>query len=57
MKTIDIITDKWQRTIQNGMNRYNTQNAELRTQNSEIHLLTQNFTIRYNVAFNMINII
>ncbi len=30
--------------------------SELRTQNSEIHFLTQNFTIRYNIAFNMINI-
>ncbi len=31
--------------------------TELKTQNSEIHFLTQNFTIRYNIAFNMINII
>ncbi len=27
------------------------------SQNSEIHLLTPNFSIRYNIAFNIINII
>ncbi len=30
---------------------------QLRTQNLQIYLLTQNFAIKYNIALNMINII